>query len=110
MEYSKDGSFDEVLALDRYVVSEYDGFEKGNTVVFPSRLDEDYNSKQVGVIESVSDNNITAIDRKGRTHTVEDNVVSKALETKPSQLWERWSKGAASVEPEAVRDGIEDDF
>lgn len=109
MEFSKDGSFDEVLALDRYAVSVYDGFEKGDTVVFPSRL-EDFGAKQVGEIISVEDESVFVLDRKGRTHNVEKEVLAKPLETKPVELWERWAFGGASIEKDEIREKIESDM
>ena len=95
--FSKDGSFDKVLALDRYVVSEYENFSEGDTVVFPYAYDEDYNAKQVGALVEVDDVTTKALDRKGRTHEIELEVTSKALENEPHQLWPRWSKDASSV-------------
>lgn len=109
MKFSKDGSFDEVLALDRYSVSVYEGFNVGDTVVFPSRL-EDHGAKQVGEIIEFEDNFLVVLDRKNRKHKVESEVVAKPLETEPAQMWERWAKGGASIENDDIREKIENDM
>jgi ribonucleoside-diphosphate reductase alpha chain len=97
MEFSKDGQLDELIALDRYTVTAYDGYAVGDTVV--AIIDKAMGNKVVGVITKVNNNETYEInDRLGKTHTVAKELLQKPLETKPSQLWERWAKGAASVE------------
>jgi ribonucleoside-diphosphate reductase alpha chain len=97
MEFSKDGQLDELIALDRYTVTAYDGYEVGDVVV--AIIDKVMGNKVVGEITKVNNNETYEIkDRLGNTHNVVKELLQKPLETKPSQLWERWAKGAASVE------------
>lgn len=97
MEFSKDGQLDELIALDRYVVSTYEGYEVGDTVV--AIVDETMGTKKVGVIEEIyEDDTYQVRDRFGDTHKVKKELLQKPLELKPAQLWERWAKGAATVE------------
>jgi ribonucleotide reductase alpha subunit len=96
MEFSKDGQLDELIALDRYVVSEFDNYEVGNTVV--AIVDNKMGTKKIGEIISFEEDVFTVKDRLGEIHKVEKEHLQKPLETKPVQLWDRWSKAAASVE------------
>lgn len=97
MEFSKDGQLDELIALDRYTVPTFDGYETGDTVV--AIVDENMGTKKVATIENIlEDENYEIKDRFGELHTVRKELLQKPLELKPSQLWERWAKGAASVE------------
>lgn len=97
MEFSKDGQLDELIALDRYAIQEYDNYRVGDTVV--AIVDEAKGTKRVGVIEGiVTDDEFKVKDRFGEFHTLRQELLQKPLETKPVQLWERWAKGGASVE------------
>jgi len=97
MEFSKDGQLDELIVLDRYAIPTYDGYAVGDTVVFIA--DELMETKRVGVIEEVFDDGTYKVrDRFGEEHTVRKELMHKPLELKPTQLWTRWAKGAASVE------------
>lgn len=97
MEFSKDGQLDELIALDRYAIPSYDKYRVGDTVL--AIVDEDTGSKKVGTIDGVMDDDTFKVkDRFGEIHRVNKELMQKPLETKPHQLWERWSKGAASVE------------
>lgn len=97
MLFSKDGQLDELIALDRYTIPSYDGYEIGDTVV--AIVDKAMGNKVVGVIEKVvNDNEFVIRDRVDKTHTVTKELLQKPLETEPHQLWNRWAKGAASVE------------
>lgn len=97
MEFSKDGQLDELIALDRYAIQSYDNYRVGDTVV--AIIDENMGTKKVGVIDGVlNENEFNVKDRFGELHTVRKELLQKPLETRPSQLWTRWAKGAASVE------------
>ena len=97
MEFSKDGQLDELIVLDRYAIPTYDGYAVGDTVVFIA--DELMETKRVGVIKEIYDDGTYKVrDRFGEEHTVRKELMHKPLELKPSQLWTRWAKGAASVE------------
>lgn len=114
MTFSKDGQLDELIALDRYVVPAFDGYEKGNTVV--AIVDEKFQTKVVGTIISKpkvdkdSNDLYKIVDRIGHKHTVRKELLQKAIETEPHQLWSRWAKGAASVEKPELRNEIENEF
>lgn len=96
MTFSKDGQLDELIALDRYTIPSYDGYENGDTVV---AIVNERGDKKVGVINKViSDGTFEIKDRFGELHTVSKELLQKPLETEPHQLWNRWAKGAASVE------------
>lgn len=97
MLFSKDGQLDELIALDRYAISSYDNYKIGDTVV--AIVDKSMGTKKVGVIEKIiNDNEFVIRDRFEEVHTVTKELLQKPLETEPHQLWERWAKGAASVE------------
>jgi ribonucleoside-diphosphate reductase alpha chain len=97
MQFSKDGQLDELIALDRYTVSTFERYEIGDVVV--AIVDENMGTKKVGIIESLSSNDSYEIkDRLGEKHTIKKELLQKPLELEPFQLWERWAKGAASVE------------
>jgi len=97
MEFSKDGQLDELIALDRYAIPSYDDFAVGDTVV--AIVEENMGTKKVGVINGiVSDDEYKVTDRFGEVHTIRKELIQKPLETRPAQLWDRWAKGAASVE------------
>lgn len=97
MEFSKDGQLDELIALDRYTVPTFDGYEIGDIVV--AIVDENMGTKKVATIEKILENEKYEIkDRFGESYTVRKELMQKPLELKPSQLWERWAKGASSVE------------
>jgi ribonucleoside-diphosphate reductase alpha chain len=97
MVFSKDGQLDELIALDRYAIPSYDGYSVGDTVV--AIVDKEMGTKKVGVIEKVlNDNEFVIRDRFEEVHTVTKELLQKPIETEPHQLWERWAKGAASVE------------
>lgn len=95
MEFSKDGGLDELIALDRYAIPTYEGYKTGDTVV---AIVDDKGSKRVGKIMILKNGKAVVEDRFGDTHEVELDLLHKPLETKPSQLWERWAKGGSSVE------------
>jgi ribonucleoside-diphosphate reductase alpha chain len=97
MVFSKDGQLDELIALDRYTIPSYEGYQVGDTVV--AMIDKKMGTKKVGVIEKViSDDEYLIRDRFDETHSVTKELLQKPLETEPHQLWTRWAKGAASVE------------
>lgn len=97
MVFSKDGQLDELIALDRYAIPSYDGYEIGDIIV--AIVDKEMGNKKVGVIEKIiNDNEFVIRDRFNETHTVEKELIQKPLEIEPHQLWTRWAKGAASVE------------
>jgi ribonucleoside-diphosphate reductase alpha chain len=97
MEFSKDGQLDELIALDRYTAPTFDGYGVGDVVV--AIVDENMGTKKVGLIEEVLENEEYEMkDRLGEKHKIKKELLQKPLELKPSQLWERWAKGAASVE------------
>lgn len=97
MEFSKDGQLDELIALDRYTVPSFDGYEFGDTVV--AIIDKDLGTKKVGTIQKENeDDTYQILDRFGEEHTVCKELLQKPLETKPYQLWERWAKAGASIE------------
>ena len=97
MEFSKDGQLDELIALDRYAVTTYDNYKENDTVV--AIIDKDMGTKRVGVITKVNgDGTYEIVDRFGDSHTVEEKLMQKPLETRPQQFWVRWAKGGASVE------------
>lgn len=104
-QFSTDGSLDELIALDRYAVSTTDPeqMEVGDTVVFI--YDELKGSRYVG--EIISENPFVeggdlAFDIKARNgqvfHGVSAELVTKPLETQPTDFWNRWAYGAALVE------------
>jgi len=97
MVFSKDGQLDELIALDRYAVSEFDGYKVGDTVV--AIVDKAMGTKKVSEITSVNgDGTYTIKDRLGENHNVTKELLQKPLETEPYQLWRRWAKAGASVE------------
>lgn len=97
MEFSKDGQLDELIALDRYAIPSYDNYHIGDTVV--AIVDKVMGTKKVGTITKILDNKqFEVLDRFEEKHIVDEELLQKPLETKPYQLWERWAKGAASVE------------
>jgi ribonucleoside-diphosphate reductase alpha chain len=96
MKFSKDGQLDELIALDRYTIPTYDGYKVGDIVV--AIVDKTMGTKKVAEITKVNNETYEVKDRFGETHTVTKELMHKPLETEPSQLWERWAKGAASVE------------
>lgn len=110
MEFSKDGQLDELIALDRYAIQEYDNYRVGDTVV--AIVDEGKGTKRVGVIDGIiTDDEYKVKDRFGEFHTIRKELLQKPLETKPVQLWERWAKGGSSVEKtEALRQHWENEF
>ena len=108
MEFSEDGQLDELIALDRYTIPAYDGYEIGDTVV--AIVDKDKGTKSVAEIISINNEIHKVKDRHGHIHNVEKEYLQKPLETKPAQLWDRWAKGGASVEAEAVREKYENAF
>ena len=97
MAFSKDGQLDELIALDRYAIQEYDNYRVGDTVV--AIVDSTTGTKRVGDITGIiSEDEYQVKDRFGEIHSVQKELLQKPLETKPVQLWERWAKGGASVE------------
>lgn len=108
MEFSKDGSLDELIALDRYAVPTYDGYEPGDTVV--AIVDEKKETKAIGEILSLENNILTIKDRYGDEHKLHKTLALKPLELKPSELWERWAKGASSVEQDEFKKQVENEL
>lgn len=97
MQFSKDGQLDELIPLDRYAVTTYDGYEENDTVV--AIVDKDMGTKKIGTILKVNnDGTYEIVDRFGEKHIVEEKLMQKPLETEPQQFWTRWAKGGASVE------------
>lgn len=97
MEFSKDGQLDELIALDRYAIPAYDDYKVGDTVV--AIVDKDMGNKLVGTVTKIiNDDKYEIKDRFNEVHQVEKELLTKPLETSPVQLWDRWAKGAASVE------------
>lgn len=109
MTFSKDGGLDELLAMDRYAVTSYDGYEVGDTVV---AIIDERGSKKIGEINNILDNDeYEIIARTGESHIVKKELIQKPLETEPHQLWDRWSKGGASVEKtESKRKWLENEL
>ncbi|PPA87673.1 adenosylcobalamin-dependent ribonucleoside-diphosphate reductase [Brevibacillus laterosporus] len=99
MEFSKDGQLDELIALDRYAISTYDNFQLGNTVV--AIVDKNLETKKIATItRKVDEDKFIISDRHSTMYTVNKELLQKPLELKPSHMWERWAKGASSVENE----------
>lgn len=97
MDFSKDGQLDELIALDRYAIPSYDGYKIDDTVV--AIVDKTMGTKKVGTITKLLEEDKYEIkDRFNEHHVIEKELLQKPLETSPVQLWERWAKGAASVE------------
>jgi ribonucleoside-diphosphate reductase alpha chain len=97
MEFSKDGQLDELIALDRYSVPTFDGYGVGDTVV--AIVDETMGNKKVCIIEEIYEDEVYGVkDRLGESYKIRKELLQKPLELKPSELWDRWAKGAASVE------------
>jgi ribonucleotide reductase alpha subunit len=100
MEFSKDGSLDELIALDRYTVPTYDGYLLGDTVV--AIIDEVTQAKKVCDIEEFDhredDVYLTLKDRLGVSYEVRKSLTHKPVELKPAQMWTRWAWAGASVE------------
>ncbi|EPZ47734.1 adenosylcobalamin-dependent ribonucleoside-diphosphate reductase [Alicyclobacillus acidoterrestris] len=92
------GGLDELLALDRYVVSTNNSnvIDVDDTVVV--LVDKQKDIRKVGTVVHKGTNTFTIESREGDTYTVDAEMVSKPLEHTPQELWERWSYGAASVE------------
>lgn len=109
MTFSKDGGLDELLALDRYAVTSYDGYEVGDTVV---AIIDERGSKKIAEINNILDNDeYEVIARTGESHIVKKDLIQKPLETEPHKLWDRWSKGGASVEKtEKKREWLENEL
>src|SRR5574342_25780 len=94
MLFSKDGQLDELIALDRYTIPSFDGYEVGDTVI--AIVDKDMGTKKVGTISKVLEgvDTFEIIDRLEQKHVVDKELLQKPLETEPHQLWTRWAKGA----------------
>ena len=120
MEFSKDGGLDELIALDRYAIQSFDNYKIGDTLVFTFfNKDKSIDEKRVGVIQNIEfvqqgqeepDDIITVKDRLGELHKIKREATHKPLELKPSQLWERWAKGGASVESEENKQWVENEL
>lgn len=95
MKFSKDGQLDELIALDRYAIPEYEDINIGDTVV---AMVDDMGSKKVCEVKSIEGDTFNLTDRFGESHKIEKELLHKPLETEPYQLWDRWSKGGASEE------------
>jgi ribonucleoside-diphosphate reductase alpha chain len=110
MEFSKDGQLDELIVLDRYAVPSYENYQINDTVV--AIVDKIMGTKRVGTITKIVEKGkYEIVDRFGETHIIEEELLQKPLETKPYQLWERWAKGAASVEKtDELKDYWENEF
>jgi hypothetical protein len=52
MKFSKDGQLDELIALDRYAVTAFDGYGKEDTVI--AIVDKDKGTKKVGTIIGIN--------------------------------------------------------
>ena len=79
MTFSKDGGLDELLALDRYAVTSYDGYEVGDTVV---AIVDEKGSKKIGDINNILDNEeYEVVDRLGESHIIKKDLLQKPLET-----------------------------
>lgn len=94
MEFSKDGQLDELIALDRYAVPSYN-CDIGDTVV---AIVDEKGTKKIGVVKSKDGEIFEVEDRLGELHHVEEDLLQKPLELKPYQMWDRWARGASSVE------------
>lgn len=95
MEFSKDGQLDELIALDRYAIQEYEDIKVGDTVV---AIVDDKDSKKVAEVMSIKENEMKIKDRFGKIHFVEKDLLHKPLETKPFEMWKRWAKGGSVEE------------
>lgn len=100
MKFSKDGSMDELIALDRYAVQSFDNYNTGDTVVFTFfNKDKGIDEKRIGtIVEEVRSDVYKVRDRFHEEHEIEQEDMHKPLETEPHQLWTRWAKGGAAVE------------
>ena len=109
IQFSKTGQLDELIALDRYAMTAYEGYEKGDTVI--AIVDEVMGTKKVGTIIDGPDDGVYRVkDRLGEFHVVKEGLLQKPLETEPKQFWERWAKGGASVESEETREYFENEL
>jgi ribonucleotide reductase alpha subunit len=104
------GGLDELLAYDRYVVSTNDPeqIHIGDTVVV--LVDQKKDIRKVAEVVHKQDDTFIVKDRDGIEYTVNADALSKPLELTPQQMWERWAKGAASVEDELKRVEVENRF
>jgi ribonucleoside-diphosphate reductase alpha chain len=100
LKFSKDGSLDELIALDRYVTNTTDPTCMGEDDVVVFIADKLKGTRLVGTIDCVNEvGNFTIVARNGETfYDVDSELVTKPLETEPQDLWARWAFGASSVE------------
>ena len=112
MKFSKDGSMDELIALDRYAIQSFDNYIEGDTVVFTFfNESKGIDEKRIGEIKEINGDIITVKDRFNEIHKIDKENMHKPLETEPQQLWTRWAKGGASVEKnKKLRDWFENEL
>lgn len=92
------GGLDEQLAYDRYVVSTNDVNEMNIGDIVVVITDKTRDVRRVGTITNKQGDSISVHTYQGEDCTVDAELVTKPLELTPQQMWERWAKGASSVE------------
>lgn len=107
------GSLSELISYDRYSITNNDIFsaKTGDVVIFVKERGKE--TQLVGTITHKMNDaemmEVEAHDGSGSYNVAYENV-RLVKELKPSQLWSRWAKGAASIEREVDRYFVEDSF
>lgn len=113
-----EGGLDEKLYYDRYSTPQHDIDKIDINDIVVCKLDRTTDKRIIGVLKDKSDIENVVVETRVLTtdglvkeiKKFHHELISKPLDTKPYQFWERWAKAGASVERESIREQIENDL
>src|SRR5690606_9001136 len=101
----------ELIFLDRYArKGSRDQIQVGDVVVVMTKDDPRYPQKDVGVVEAIDGDMITARLRTGELFTQQRSKVDLPLERTPEEMWERMARAIVEVEAPEKREELVEEF
>lgn len=101
----------ELIFLDRYSrKGSRDDIQVGDVVVVMTKDDPRYPQKDVGVVEAIDGDTITARLRSGELFSQHRAKIDLPLERTPEEMWERMANAIVEVEAPERREELAKDF
>lgn len=102
----------EKIFLDRYALKDVmnEKIVVGDTVIVLTKDDMKFPQKEVGEVINIEDGTYRIGLRSGEVIETIEEKITKSIETKPEEMWDRLAKAVASVEKPEVREDWQKKF